>query len=193
MPDYIPFISYVIITTFTPGPNNITSMINSGRVGLRKGIKFNFGIFVGFTVVMLLCGLFGALLSEYLPAVKPYLVYVGAAYILWLAYKIFKSEYRENDDGCNDMYGFKEGISLQFVNVKVILFGVTTLSTFIVPYYNQGEILLFAIFLAILAFISTVSWALFGSVFHKLFIKKARIMNTLMAALLVYTAITIVI
>jgi len=193
MPDFIPFISYAIITTFTPGPNNITSMINSSRVGLRKGIKFNIGIFIGFTVVMLLCGAFGAVLAEYIPTVKPYLVYVGAGYILWLAYKIFKSEYKEADDEGSAMYGFKEGISLQFVNPKVILFGITILSTFIVPYYNRGEILLFALFLAVMAFASTITWALFGSMFHKLFIKKTKLMNTIMAALLVYTAVTIVI
>ncbi len=45
MPNFSAFLSYVIITTFTPGPNNIMSMSNASRYGFRKSLPFNVGVF----------------------------------------------------------------------------------------------------------------------------------------------------
>ena len=39
----------------TPGPNNLMSMSNGGRLGFRRALPFNFGIWAGFSAVMLLC------------------------------------------------------------------------------------------------------------------------------------------
>jgi threonine/homoserine/homoserine lactone efflux protein len=192
MPNLIPFVSYVLVTAFTPGPNNVMSMLNAGRVGFRKGIKFNLGIFIGFVVVMILCAAFSTVLMAYLPAIKPVMKYIGAAYILWLAYKTYKSHYEVNDSKTGSAFGIKEGFSLQFVNVKVILYGITTLSTFILPVFsNRLVILSFAIGLAIIGSISNCSWALFGSLFHNLLSKQAKLVNTVMALVLVYTAVSI--
>ena len=48
------FLTYAIITSVTPGPNNIMSMINGSRRGFRGALPFNFGIWTGFSAVMLL-------------------------------------------------------------------------------------------------------------------------------------------
>ena len=57
------FLTYAVITAATPGPNNIMSMSNAGRLGFRRALPFNFGIWVGFTIVMVLCTLFCTALS----------------------------------------------------------------------------------------------------------------------------------
>lgn len=41
---WIGFLSYVFITAFTPGPNNIMSMSNASRLGFKKAFPFNLGI-----------------------------------------------------------------------------------------------------------------------------------------------------
>jgi len=192
MLDLISFLSFVFIMTFTPGPNNIMSMLNAGRYGIKKAIKFNLGIFLGFAIVMLLCAAFGATLVKYLPSIKPYLIFVGATYILYIAYKTLKSDYKVDNNQEKSVYGIKDGFVLQFVNPKVILYGITTMSTFILPHYSSFLILmLFAIALAIVAFIATFSWALFGSVFHKLLQKHTKVVNIILALFLVYTAISL--
>ena len=192
MLDLISFLSFVFIMTFTPGPNNIMSMLNAGRYGIKKAIKFNLGIFLGFAIVMLLCAAFGATLVKYLPSIKPYLIFVGATYILYIAYKTLKSDYKVDNNQEKSVYGIKDGFVLQFVNPKVILYGITTMSTFILPHYSSFLILmLFAIALAIVAFIATFSWALFGSVFHKLLQKHTKAVNIILALFLVYTAVSL--
>ena len=48
MPNFTAFVSYVLITTFTPGPNNIMSMSNASRYGFKRSIMFNVGVFLAF-------------------------------------------------------------------------------------------------------------------------------------------------
>ena len=52
---WLPFLTYAVITAATPGPNNLMSMSNGGRLGFRRALPFNFGIWAGFSAVMLLC------------------------------------------------------------------------------------------------------------------------------------------
>lgn len=48
------FITYILISVFTPGPNNIFSSISSARMGFKKTHRFMLGILVGTFLVLLL-------------------------------------------------------------------------------------------------------------------------------------------
>ncbi len=194
MPDIFPFISYVLIATFTPGPNNIMAMTKAGNQGFKRSFAFNIGVFSGFFIIMMLSSLFSSTLLKYIPAIKPYLSYVGAMYILFLAYKVFISSYKEEKDGKTTKNSYVQGVLMQFVNPKAILFGLTVVSSFIVPYYETIPVLLgFSIGLAGVALIATSCWSLFGTLFNKLMIKHSKLLNAAMALLLVYTAISLII
>lgn len=52
MPNVFAFLSYVALTTFTPGPNNIMSMSNASRFGLRRSMRFTVGVCAGFFVIV---------------------------------------------------------------------------------------------------------------------------------------------
>lgn len=114
--------------------------------------------------------------------------------MLYLAYKILTS--KELDDGNNESNsnGFFIGILLQFVNPKGILFGITVVSTFILPYYNSYfSYFLFSLFLGIVGVMSTFSWSLFGSIFQKHILQYRQQFNIAMAVLLAYSAFSILI
>ena len=66
------------------------------------------------------------------------------------------------------------------------------METYVLPYYsgNWGKIALFAAILAITGFISTLCWSIFGSVFRTVFAKHGKIVNTILALLLVYCAVS---
>jgi threonine/homoserine/homoserine lactone efflux protein len=192
MPNFAAFLSYVLVTTFTPGPNNIMSMSNASRYGFRKSIKFNVGVFFGFFIIMSLCSIFSVALFSFIPSVKPVMTYIGASYILWLAWKTYNSKPHGGSNGQKRTNTFSAGLFLQFVNPKVILYGITLVSTFIVPYYKSLPVLAgFALFLAFTAFLSTCSWALLGSVFQRFLVKNDRVINAVMALLLVYCAVSL--
>ncbi len=193
MPNLSAFLSYVFISTFTPGPNNIMSMSNATKFGFKKSLPFNLGVFIGFFIIMLLCSFFSVTLYSLIPSIKPFMTFVGSAYILWLAWKIYTSNpLSVDDEEEKHVINIWSAVILQFVNVKVILYGFTTLSTFIVPYYQSWyTLVMISALLAFIGFISTCCWSLFGSVFQKIFIMNEKIINVIMALLLVYCAISL--
>ncbi len=186
------FTSYVLVTTFTPGPNNIMSMSNASRYGFKNSLKFNIGIFFGFFIIIALCSFFSMALYRLIPTIKPIMTYCGAIYIFWLAWKTLKSKPHSENDNTKRTNTFLAGLLLQFVNPKVILYGVTTVSTFIVPYYKSVLVLMsFSVFLAFVGFVATCCWSLFGSVFQKFLSKNNKGFNVIMALLLVYCGVSL--
>jgi cysteine/O-acetylserine efflux protein len=191
MPNPLAYLTYVLLTSFTPGPNNIMAMSNASRVGFRRSLKFNAGVFAGFFAVTGLACAFSLTLQSVMPGIKPVMTVIGAAYILWLAWKTAFP--RSHADGAVPGSGtFVSGMLLQFVNPKALLYGLTVASTFLVPYYHSPVVLgAFCLFMAGVSFVSTSSWALFGSVFERFLAGNAKTVGFVMAALLVYCAVSL--
>ena len=185
------FLTYAVITAATPGPNNIMSMSNAGRLGFRRALPFNLGIWVGFTIVMALCTLFCTALSALIPAIRLPMLVLGAAYMLYLAWGTFRSSDVIQEDHARE--GFRSGLLLQFINPKIYLYGIMSMEAYILPYYSgqPAVLLFFALLLAFIGFVFTLAWAAFGSVFRLLFSRHARVVNTIMALLLVYCAVSL--
>ena len=189
--NWFSFLTYAIVTAVTPGPNNILSMSNGSRKGFRGALSFNLGIWVGFSVVMLLCTAFCNLLSAWIPKIKLPMLIIGALYMLYLAWETFRSsgviEEKESKDG------FVAGLLLQFVNPKIYIYCIASMEAYILPFY-QGQLLQlvgFALLLAFIGFAFTLLWSAFGSVFKWLFSGHAKVVNTIMALLLVYCAVSL--
>jgi threonine/homoserine/homoserine lactone efflux protein len=186
-----PFLVYVVVTTFTPGPNNIMSMTNAMHDGYVRTLKFIAGMVTGFFVVMLASGLLNVLLTGWLPALETWLKYLGALYMFYLAWHIARSRPIELDSAENSDNTFKAGFGMQFLNIKVILYGITVYSLFIVHAYHSPLLIgLFAVLLSLVGFVSVTCWGLGGNLFRLPLRKHYRLFNYLMAALLLYTAIS---
>jgi cysteine/O-acetylserine efflux protein len=190
VPNVFAFLSYVAVTTFTPGPNNIMSMSNASRYGFRKSMRFTLGVCAGFFLIVGVAIAFSIALYRAIPSVKPYMDVVGAGYILWLAWKTVTSA--PHEDGAATQSTFLAGMALQFLNPKAILFGLTVAATFIVPYYHSVPVFVgFAAALALVALVSTNCWAMFGSVFQRAVADHHRLFGYVMGALLVYCAVSL--
>ncbi|GAB6518305.1 LysE family translocator [Bacillus thuringiensis] len=188
------FLLFVFISSFTPGPNNFLAMTYANQYGLKRSMKFCFGVAFGFFILTSLCSFFNVVLLNILPIIEFPLKILGVAYMLYLAIKILTSKSSTNPGEKDNKNLFTVGISLQFVNPKGILFGLTVVSTFIIPYYNSySSFILFSLFLGIVGLMSTFSWSLFGSIFQKLLVKHNQLFNIIMAVLLVFSAVSIVI
>ncbi|MES9700117.1 LysE family transporter [Bacillus sp. JJ927] len=188
------FLLFVFVSSFTPGPNNFLAMTYAKQCGLKRSITFCLGVAFGFFIITSLCNFFNIVLINILPLIEFPLKILGVAYMLYLAFKILTSKGNTDTNEKSNKNLFLVGIMLQFVNPKGILFGLTVVSTFILPYYHSySSYLFFSLFLGIVGLMSTFSWCLFGSMFQKLLLKHNRIFNIIMAVLLVFSAISIVI
>ena len=189
--NFAAFFSYAFLTLFTPGPNTIMSMRNAGEYGLKKAFPFNLGILTGFFILMCCCAAFSSFLYHVIPSVKPVMLCFGAAYMLWLAWTVWQGKPRKKRKSFMDTNLFLAGILLQFINVKVILFGITALSSFVFPcYHSFGVLIGYSFLLAVISFTSTCCWALFGAGFERFFQQYGKVFNRVMALLLIYCAIT---
>ena len=125
------FFSFVFVTTFTPGPNNISSASMGVLYGHKQTRQYRLGIAVGFFLLMLLCGWISTALLRVFPPIENVLRFVGAAYILWLAYETLRASYTF-EEGAQPLLGFNRGLWLQILNPKVIVYGLTLYTTFLV-------------------------------------------------------------
>ncbi len=185
------FFIYCFITAYTPGANNLLSMSNAARLGFKKSFKFNLGITAGFFIVMSVCTLFSSVLYSALPKIKFFMQILGAAYMLYLAWKIWKSHSDleiENEKTAS----FFTGMVLQFMNPKIYIYAITTMSLYILPVYHSAISLIgFTFVLTVIGASGSFVWALFGSIFCKFFARHTKAVNLIMAVLLVYCAISL--
>jgi len=191
--DVIPFLSFALPTSFSPGPNNISTMAFSMNKGYVKTLPYIIGIFTGTCIMMMVCALLSYGLASIIPEITLYLKYIGGAYILYLAYKTLKM---------NISSGAKEGVEarfydgaiLQLVNPKAIFYGMTVYSTFFSAFLESKLFLVFsALGIAVFTFFVVSTWALFGAVINN-YLKNQlvkRIFTIVMAAGLIYAAIDI--
>lgn len=182
------FLIYCFVTAYTPGANNLLSMSNAIRLGFRRSIRFNFGILAGFAVIMTACTIFSAALYSLLPKVKFILQIAGGSYMLYLAWKIWKSSSEINTEDGKEA-SFLSGMLLQFINPKIYIYAITAMSLYILPvYHSAGALAGFTVVLSLIGASGSFVWALFGGIFCRFLSRHTKIVNLIMALLLVYCA-----
>ncbi len=186
-----PLASFVLITTFTPGPSNISSASMGVLHGYKNTLNYLVGLAAGFFCMMLLSGWIVTTLLSFFPALEPALRYIGAGYILYLAFAILKASYTFDEDHGKPM-GFVHGFMLQLLNPKLIVYALTLFSAFLAPITGDIPLLGLAILLLTMtAFCATSVWALFGAVI-KTYLHDPRVktmVNILLSLFLAYAAL----
>jgi cysteine/O-acetylserine efflux protein len=187
----VAFLSYVIITSVTPGPSNILMMNEARRFGFVGSLRFISGILVGFAVLGIISGIFTTSLYNWIPVVEPYFKIAGAAYLLYLTWQVSLS--KGSKKNFKDVQSsFFSGFVFQLINVKSILFFLTVLSAFILPFNDSLKSVVFYLALAIfLGWLALLLWSGFGSLFKKFFAKHDKSFRIIMSLLLIYSTVTI--
>jgi len=193
-PDLFPLLSFVLISTFTPGPSNIASASMGVLHGYKHTLKYQVGLAAGVFLVMLLSGWISITLLQMVPALEPALRYIGAGYMLYLALGILKASYFFTEKDVKPL-GFVHGVMLQILNPKLFFYAFTLFSVFLISITGNLTLLLIAAaLLSAISFGATSVWALFGAAIktylHHLRVKA--VVNGIFALLLVYSAVNLV-
>jgi threonine/homoserine/homoserine lactone efflux protein len=193
MPKFISYVVILLVSTLTPGPNNILSMSRAAQVGFRNSFRLNLGMYAGFLAVIGLVTAFNFYLTSALPAIKPVLQIIGTVYILWLAFTIVWGQKKGKASAPTATGNFLTGFSDAIHNPKVIIFSLTITSTFITPYYSSPLALRsgFVLLNATMGLHRDLQLGLFGSLFNQLFVKQARTRNIILAFFLAGSALSL--
>ena len=185
------FLIYCFITAYTPGANNLLSMNYAAKYGFRNSFVFNLGITAGFLVIMVLCTAFTSAINALIPKARIILQILGAAYMLYLAWKIYRSS-SSHDLDSSHRPTFVSGMLLQFVNFKIYIYAITAMSLYIMPVYDSiWMLVIFVLILTLIGASGSFVWAFFGTLLCDFVSKHEKTVNTIMALLLVYCAVAL--
>lgn len=182
------FLIYCIIVTFTPGPTNIVILSISHNFGTKKAMEYSYGATVAFGLLLGISAMLNTVLIAVIPKILIVMQIIGSVYMLYLAYQIYKMEMSESAEIQTGT--FVSGFLMQFVNPKVVLFTMTVIPSFVMPFYTTPLALaVFAGAITIIGFCAFVTWVLFGVIFKEFLQKHQKTVNIVMTLFLVYSAI----
>lgn len=190
----IPLLSYVFISTFTPGPSNISTASLAVLHGYRNTLKYQAGLAVGVFALMFISGWFSSALLDLFPALEPLLRMAGAAYILYLAFGILKASYSFAEQETKPLQ-FTQGLMLNILNPKLVVYSFTVFSAFLSPITtNILSLTMACLLLAFVSLCATSAWATMGTAV-KSYLQDPRwrlVVNLFLSASLVYTAAALI-
>ncbi len=182
----------ILLVGYSPGPANLFAFAMVLRYGRREALRMWLGLLAGFccaaTALVLAMHFFGLAFG----ACIIYLKYVGAAYLLWLAGRIYRSRGAESRE--NRSCTFWNGFLVQFTNAKIILYELTVYATFVLPHSNRlSDLFAVAALLTLAGPGANLAWLLAGSFLRRFFLRYQRTADTVMAALLVGCALWVLV
>jgi len=101
-------VTFAFVMTFTPGPNNIMLAASGVNFGFARTVPHMAGVSIGFVVLVLACGTGLGLVFAALPSLQLALKIAGAAYMLWLAFRV-ATAHQARDNGGGVPVGQSQG------------------------------------------------------------------------------------
>ena len=179
--------AFALVSSITPGPNNMMLMASGANFGLRRTVPHALGVGIGFTLMIVLVGVGLMGLFDLFPVLNIILKVVSVAYLLWLAWKIANAAAPDTESGARGKpMTFFQAVLFQWVNPKAWSMALTAIALY-APDRNFGAVLLVAVVFGIINLPSTSLWAVMGQVMGSWLSSAARLkaFNWTMAALLV--------
>jgi threonine/homoserine/homoserine lactone efflux protein len=161
---FLALFTFAAIAAWTPGPNNTLLMASGVNHGFKLTVPLILGVAIGFPFMIGIVGLgLGRIFALY-PAIYKALKVAGAAYMLWLAFKIATSKWSEDGDlQKSPPLTFLQGALFQWVNPKGWMMAVTMLSSYTLPGIYLTGVAVIVATAVLMGFASASGWALFGS------------------------------
>jgi threonine/homoserine/homoserine lactone efflux protein len=182
--------------SITPGPNNVMLTASGATFGFRRTVPHMLGITFGFSVVLLaVCAGLDAIFTRW-PNLQTVLRWAGAAYLVYLGWKLLRAGEASAKDQTHKPLTFLEGAAFQFLNPKAWVMTLTAAAMFLPR--DLGFLTGCAYMVAVMAIINLpciTVWALFGSSLRGFLAKPSGrvVFNAAMALALAVTGIAMVV
>ncbi len=178
---------FALVSSITPGPNNLMLMASGANFGFRLTIPHMLGVSIGFMLMALLVGMGLAQLFQIFPTSYTVLKVVSVLYLLFLAWKIATAATPgSNTRASGQPFTFVQAALFQWVNPKAWTMALTAITIY-APSHTLSSVVLVALIFGIVNLPSVSCWTLLGQQIQSLLTSSRRlaIFNTGMALLLV--------
>lgn len=185
----LPLAWFMLISSITPGPNNLMLAASGMNFGIRRTVPHMVGVATGFMTLMYLCAFgVGAVYHAY-PEAHVALNIFCAAYILWLSWKIATAAGPEEKKAGSKPLTFLQAFMFQYINPKGWVMALASTST-LLPQVEIGQQALVILVNALVISAPCVCiWTAFGTAIAKIFRseKSRRVINIALGLMLVAT------
>lgn len=192
---------FAVVSSGTPGPNNLMLMTSGVNFGMKRSIPHLMGITLGFCFMIFCVGMGLQTMFKVIPQLETILRYVGTLYLLWLAWRIANSgPVGEGKAAGSKPMGFWAAAAFQWVNPKAWFMAISAITTYASSAENAvvgsklSQVLLVVLVFGAVNFPLVACWGLFGSAMRQFLQnpKTLKIFNVTMAVLLVASLYPIV-
>lgn len=157
------FALFALVTSITPGPNNMMLLASGVNFGIRRSLPHMLGISIGFMVMVAAVGLGLHQVFEQVPLLYSLLRYGGAAYLVYLAWKIAGSGAPDDANGEARPFTFLQAAAFQWVNPKAWVMAIGAITTYTPQENFVTNALLIAALFALINCPSVGLWTVAGS------------------------------
>jgi len=191
----LPFATYSCVMWITPGPNNVMLTASGANFGLKRTVPHMLGIAAGCALQLLaVCAGLGALFVRW-PHLQDALRWVGAAYLVWLGWKLLRPAGSDARHAPRPMT-FLEAVIFQFLNPKAWVTALTAATLFLPRELGPVPAALYMLLWGVLLPCpALLVWALFGTSLRSVLTRpRGRLaFNSAMALALGVTAVMMVV
>jgi len=124
-------IALATVGTFTPGPNTALSATLAANYCLRRALPFVCAVPAGWGILLIVNAAGLGVMVLGFPPLRFGLLAAGVSYLLWLAWKLASTQ-RLNDSALGPAVGFKQGVMLQFINIKAWFLALSVVSGWVI-------------------------------------------------------------
>lgn len=160
----LPMVMFIFVSSITPGPNNVMLTASGANFGYQRSVPHMLGITVGAALMLLLVGAGLGTLFAQVPQLYTVLQWVGAVYLVWLAYKIATSGRAQTAQARPKPFNFVQAAAFQWVNPKAWLMSVGVVAAYTSPNNYWASLLLGVGTMLLVNYPCISVWTLFGTV-----------------------------
>ncbi|MGZ2259267.1 LysE family translocator [Roseobacter sp. A03A-229] len=179
-------ILFALVTSATPGPNNLMLMASGANYGFTRSIPHMLGISIGFGLMIVLVGAGLAQIFETYPVSYTILKLLSVLYLSYLAWKIATAAPIDSTAAEGRPMTFLQAAAFQWVNPKAWAMALTALSVY-APSQTLAAFTVVAVVFATVNLPAITAWTVLGQQLARVLTNPRRlaIFNWTMAALLI--------
>lgn len=161
------FCAFAVITSLTPGPNNLMVLSSGLHYGVRRSLPHLAGISLGFGFMVIGTGFGLHVVFVRFPVLHTFLKYAGTAYLLWLAWQLARASHVGSEARRSQPLSFLGAAAFQWVNPKAWVMAVGALTTYLPASFSARDVILMGFLFSLISVPCVGVWASCGSALRR--------------------------
>jgi threonine/homoserine/homoserine lactone efflux protein len=184
---------FALVSSITPGPNNLMLMASGANFGFRPTIPHMLGIGLGFMFMLFLVGIGLIGVFDAIPHSYETLKVISVLYLCWLAWRVATAAAPDGSAKSGKPFTFLQAAAFQWVNPKAWTMALSAMTLY-APDRSLWAILVVTLVFGVINLPSVSLWTLVGQRLQILLTSRVRlqIFNATMAILLLGSLIPVV-